>query len=320
MCILIIVSICLFIFLNKIVGLIIAILTVVYFATFSYKQKTNKMLIQNEEKTKNVEIENLKKEIQLLKNTHLSATEEINKLEKDIETERETSLNYLKNKYKEMSNDIEELYKSKIIQYNIDKLQSNINESKVKLHTLELDKQNILPKLESMSELEEEQKALEEEYNNLEFNNSSINLAKEEIQKAYNQMKENVTPKFTTNLSEIISKISNGKYKNVKFDEENGIIVEIENGDYISAKNLSVGTIDQLYLSLRLGAANEISEETLPIILDEAFAYYDNQRLENVLTYINEEYKNRQIIIFTCTNREREILDKLNIKYSLHEL
>lgn len=320
MCILIILSICLFIFLNKIIGIVIAILTLIYFAIFSYKQKTNKMLIHNEEKTKNVEIESLKKEIQLLQNTYINATKEIEKSQKNIETEKETSLNYLKDKYKEMSNDIEELYKSKTIQYNIDKLQANINENKIKLHTLELDKQNILPKLESISELEEEQKALEEEYNNLEFNNNSINLAKEEIQRAYNQMKENVTPKFTTNLSEIISKISNGKYKNVKFDEENGIIVEIQNGDYISAKNLSVGTIDQLYLSLRLGAANEISEESLPIILDEAFAYYDNQRLENILTYINEEYKDRQIIIFTCTNREKEILDKLNIKYSLHEL
>lgn len=319
-CILIILSICSFLFINKELSIGIGILTFIYFAIFSYKHNKNKMLIHNKEKTRNVEIEDIKKEIQLLQNTHSNAIKEIEKQEQNIDTVKYTNLNYLKNKYKDISKEIDELYQSKTTQYNIDILQANSNENKIKLYTLELQEQNILPKLENMSELEEEEKTLEEEYNNLEFNNKSINLAKEEIQIAYNQMKENVTPKFTTNLSKIISKVSNNKYNNVKFDEKNGIIIEIENGDYISAKNLSVGTIDQLYLSLRLGASNEISKEKLPILLDEAFAYYDSQRLANILTYINEEYKDRQIIIFTCTNREKEILDKLNIQYNLIEM
>ena len=59
----------------------------------------------------------------------------------------------------------------------------------------------------------------------------------------------------------------------------------------------------------------EITEEKMPIILDETFAYYDNERLENILKYLNEEYKENQIIIFTCTNREKQILGKLNIKH-----
>ena len=58
----------------------------------------------------------------------------------------------------------------------------------------------------------------------------------------------------------------------------------------------------------------------MPIILDEAFAYYDNERLENILKYLSNEYSNKQIIIFTCTKREKEILEKLQIKYNLIEL
>ena len=54
----------------------------------------------------------------------------------------------------------------------------------------------------------------------------------------------------------------------------------------------------------------------MPIILDEAFAYYDEERLENILKYISEEFKDNQIIIFTCTNREKEILKKLNLEHS----
>ena len=133
-------------------------------------------------------------------------------------------------------------------------------------------------------------------------------------------MKENITPKFTNNLSKIISIITNNKYNKIKFNEENGIIVELENGDYMPVDKLSTGTVEQLYLSLRISMINDLSEETLPLFLDETFAYYDDQRLENILKFINENYKENQVLIFTCSNREKEIMDKLKINYNLVEL
>ena len=65
-------------------------------------------------------------------------------------------------------------------------------------------------------------------------------------------------------------------------------MVELENGNYISAEKLSTGTIDQLYLSLRLSIIKELSEETIPIFLDESFAYYDDERLLNILKFLND--------------------------------
>ena len=67
-------------------------------------------------------------------------------------------------------------------------------------------------------------------------------------------------------------------------------------------------------------AAEEISEEKMPVILDEAFAYFDDYRLENALKFLVEELEENQIILFTCTKREEEILNRLNIKYNLIEL
>lgn len=58
-----------------------------------------------------------------------------------------------------------------------------------------------------------------------------------------------------------------------------------------------------------------MTEESMPILLDEAFAYYDEERLKNVLQYLHKEFSNHQIIILTCTNREKEILEKCNIEY-----
>ena len=132
-------------------------------------------------------------------------------------------------------------------------------------------------------------------------------------------MKENITPKFTQNLSDIIKKISNEKYNKVKFNTEDGLIVEKSNGEYIQANKLSIGTIEKLYLAFRLSIIKEISKEQIPIILDEAFAFYDDKRLENILKYLNTDIDN-QVIIFTCTKREQNILNKINIKYNLIEL
>ena len=67
-----------------------------------------------------------------------------------------------------------------------------------------------------------------------------------------------------------------------------------------------------MYISLRLSALNEISDEAMPIILDEAFAYFDDERLENILRYLTANFKDNQIIIFTCSKREKEILEKMS--------
>ena len=133
-------------------------------------------------------------------------------------------------------------------------------------------------------------------------------------------MKNTITPKFTRELSTTIEQITNGKYNNIQFQDEEGLVVELDNGSYIPASRLSVGVIDQLYLSLRLSMAEELSEEKMPIILDESFAYYDQERLINILTYLTQKFKNHQIIIFTCTNREKEILDQSKINYKMIQI
>lgn len=202
----------------------------------------------------------------------------------------------------------------------IDIKQRKINEETLKLHTLKIDNNSIIPKLEKLVNIEEEIEVLKEEKQELERKRENIKRTIAYLEIAYNKMKEQITPKFTEELSNVMDKISDGKYKNVRINTNGEIIVEQNNGEYIPAENLSIGTIDQLYLSLRLATVKEITKENMPIILDEAFAYYDNERLENILKYLSNEYSNKQIIIFTCTKREKEILEKGNISFNLIEL
>ena len=168
--------------------------------------------------------------------------------------------------------------------------------------------------------MEEQLENLKEQKEEILATGESIELTKQILEKAYNKMKNNISPKFNQNLLNNKTGIIGEKYKNIVFNEEQGINVELENGNYVNANSLSVGTIDQLYLALRLAVMQEVSKEELPIILDEAFAYYDDERLENILKYLNSNFKENQIIIFTCSKREKEILDKLKISYNFIEL
>ncbi|MBP3597546.1 MAG: AAA family ATPase [Clostridia bacterium] len=196
-----------------------------------------------------------------------------------------------------------------------------IENAKIKLNTLNLESDEISNVIRKSKEVKDELNQLKEESLELQSLNNSYNLAITCLQQAYQEMKEQINPNLIIRLGEIIKKISNNKYANIIFDDENGLCVELENGRYIPAELLSIGTIDQLYLSLRLAVLEEISTETIPIILDEAFAYFDNERLENILDFISKEYPNNQIIIFTSSTREIEILKELKItNYNLIEL
>ena len=190
-----------------------------------------------------------------------------------------------------------------------------INELRLKENINNIEMKKLEETIENLINIDEKLEQYYNEKKELEKLNNNFNITKECLNNAYEKMKNSISPLFKEELSRIINKISNEKYNKIKFDDETGLIVEIENGDYISADRLSIGTIDQMYLSLRISALKEISKENMPIILDESFAYYDDNRLENILKYLLYEIDN-QIIILTCSKREEEILNKLNVQYN----
>ena len=308
---------------NNILGILnyclIPIYLILVFLIEFNKSTQIKKVINKEQEEFNNELVLLDKQIEII-------DEEIRKINKEIESEQASSDNEIEVEI----NNLRESLEGKI---NIDELLDNVNEknidtityeaqdklnkNKVELQTIKYEENNISEKLENLATLKEEFDKLVEDKEELIKRNNEINLAKNFLNEAYINMKNSITPKFTENMSKNISKISNNRYTKVGINEEKGLIVENEFGEYIPAERLSVGTIDQLYLSLRLSMIDDLSEENLPIILDEAFAYYDDYRLENILKFLNENMNNHQVIIFTCTKREQEILNKNNIEYNL---
>lgn len=305
-------------------GSILNFIVFIPIAIILYKIVKDKKNIEKSEHTRTDSTYKIVSEINILK-------ENIEK-QKEISNEKEEKLKEDKEREKE---ELTEKYIKKLdlgfIEENIDKnydellkeidiKENRINTIKFKLHTMENNSKDITNKLDNLAKIEEELQDAEAEKDELLSLNNSYNIAKECLEKAYMKVKENISPKFTSNLCEIVSKISNNRYSNVILTDTDGLKVELENGNYIPASRLSVGTIDQMYLSLRLSALQEITTETMPIILDEAFAYFDDERLENILKYLETNFKNNQIIIFTCSNREEKALERLNIMHNVIEL
>lgn len=317
---------------NRIINYII-LLTIpavlVYY--FLQKNKLNKIIErenkENEKKQElinniNLEINGLEQQIDILNNNNLEIDSKLQELRNNLNLKIGLEKEKIKNKYLDVieSYKLDELLNFENIDFKLSNLQEELNNKNIELHKLELDQKNIEPKLDNLSKIEEELVNNKEKMLTLQKNNLSFLLAKQVLENAYNNMKNSVTPKFTEELSKNISNITNGKYNNIRFNDEEGLIVEIENGDYIPASKLSVGTIDQLYLSLRLSMIEDLSKESMPIILDETFAYFDDERLENVLKYIDDKFKNHQVILLTCTKREKDILDKNLALYNNCEL
>ena len=331
--IIILINIFQFIFIkNKLINYIflLTVPTCLIFCIF-YKKISNKKIKKEENIEKNNliniekinnEIKNKENEINILEKNNNNLEKELINLKNNLIIKINLEKEKIKNNYlnKIEKNKLNDLINQKNIDYEIENLQNKINNKKIELNTLELERKNIEPKLDNLSKIEEELVNDNYKMSTLKKINLSFNFAKEILEEAYEKMRNTVTPKFTQELSKTISEITDEKYEKIMFNDEEGLITELENGNYVPVSKLSVGTIDQLYLSLRLSMAKELSKENLPIILDEAFAYFDEERLENILKYINKKFNNHQVIILTCTDREKNILKNNNIKFNYIEL
>lgn len=76
---------------------------------------------------------------------------------------------------------------------------------------------------------------------------------------------------------------------------------------------LSTGFFDQLNFALKLSLNEEVFADIF-MIYDDAFINYDRQRLRNALFFLLDSSSKRQVIYFSCHEREKEIFDAEEIK------
>lgn len=133
-------------------------------------------------------------------------------------------------------------------------------------------------------------------------------LAEETLKKAAREMGDQTARLMNRRASEIFADITGGAYQLLRIDADRHLSVW-DGVRSIPAERLSRGTIEQIYLAVRLAAADVLLEEPMPVILDDVFAFYDDKRLEAALKWLSGQGK--QVIIFTCHKREEEIVKRV---------
>ena len=204
-----------------------------------------------------------------------------------------------------------DLYKEE----NIEEIQEKIDKEKNNILNLEGSLKTLDESLEKLRVLDERSCELTEKLEKLEYKKELLELSIEKMEDFVKSKRKNTLPLLKKEISQYLSCMTHGKYEEILIDDTFGIRVydkDIE--DYVDLDSLSMGTIDQIYLAFRLSISKIISDKEIPLVLDSHFDSYDDKRLKESLKMLESQ---QQVLIFTSTNREKEILDKNNMTYKL---
>ena len=145
--------------------------------------------------------------------------------------------------------------------------------------------------------------ALEETYSALEIAMNTLAAASTELQRRF-------APRISKRAQELFSQLTGGRYDRLSLAEDLTVHAGAAGETTLhSALWRSEGTTDQLYLALRLAVSQELTPEA-PFILDDALVRFDDTRLSQALAILEETAKDRQVILFTCQDREKRLLGK----------
>jgi len=157
-------------------------------------------------------------------------------------------------------------------------------------------------------ELSAKKQALTQKLDLLNERREALTLARQTLEQANAALAERFSPRLVREASDIFSELTGGRYARVQISRQ----MDMEAGQPDAAMRrslfLSGGTADELYLSVRLAVCRLLLPEDAPIVLDDALAMFDDDRLCLALCLLQREAANRQILLFTCQSRERRCL------------
>lgn len=149
---------------------------------------------------------------------------------------------------------------------------------------------------------------------------SSVDLALETMTNLSSSIRDSFGLYLNKAASDLIAGITGGIYTSMSVDENLNIFLNTKT-KLVPLEQVSSGTMDQVYLALRLAAATLIQtgDEKMPFIFDDSFVLYDDDRLKTGLKWLSGTYTN-QIIIFTCHQREAQMMTANLMPYHLIEI
>ena len=169
----------------------------------------------------------------------------------------------------------------------------------------------LLEKEERLADINENIQKYEDEI-------TSIELAMDLINKSINKLHKNFIPRINKKVSEMMAYST--KYKD-RFRVDENLDVSIYDGvKFYEQKHLSSGTFDLLSVFIRISVLEELMGLDYLMILDDCFVQLDDIRYKKCLDLLFKISNSNQIILFSCQNRDEQLLNELDIIYKKIEL
>jgi len=144
----------------------------------------------------------------------------------------------------------------------------------------------------------------------LEDTYAALEIAQNTLAAATTELQRRFAPRISKRAQELFGKLTGGRYSRLTLGEDFSVqAAAAEEETLHSSMWRSEGTVDQLYLALRLAVAEELTPQA-PLILDDALVRFDGQRLTQAVALLEESAACKQVILFTCQDRENRALGK----------
>jgi len=149
---------------------------------------------------------------------------------------------------------------------------------------------------------------------------TAIELAQETMTDLSSSIRDSFGLYLNKEASRLVDGITGGIYDSMSIDENLNVFLNTKR-KLVPLENVSSGTMDQVYLAVRLAAARLLQGdgEPFPLIFDDSFTQYDDERLRTALKWMDKEYDG-QMLIFTCHKREEQMLRAHQIDYHSIEI
>uniref|UniRef100_A0A7V4KCY9 YhaN AAA domain-containing protein n=1 Tax=Fervidobacterium pennivorans TaxID=93466 RepID=A0A7V4KCY9_FERPE len=179
-----------------------------------------------------------------------------------------------------------------------------------------------IPDVVYKSDLEKLKSQLEKLINYMDKRKKIELTALKILQETEEEEKKNISNIFKqSNLIKLFTEITDGRYIDVSYESNQGsgkIKVKDISGVEFTPEQLSAGTYDQLYFSIRLALAEHLfgknSGEKAFFILDDPFVRYDKNRLEKqIKKLVDLSNQGWQFLYFTAKDEVVEIGEKMGI-------
>ena len=145
----------------------------------------------------------------------------------------------------------------------------------------------------------------------LELTRQAIDCALDALETAKMELQRRFAPRIAQRAGYFLSRLTGGVYDRIQIGDD--LSVQAARSDETTLRSpqwRSEGTGDQMYLALRL-AVWEVLAPECPIVLDDALIRFDQTRMERALELLQELSEKRQILLFSCQEREREYRNRM---------